>query len=288
MDLPVPDINDQLFAGVTLLLGWPPLEQFPRPRIHGLAAFFHQPAQSLVLLPRIGHQAHGFAQLLAFPGQAHLFLHAVVIGAHALGDLRQITAAVRGHDGGCIPGSAPLPSGEAAAGRALETAFAQQRVQALIERRDAVVVETRSDGAENRHGRAANGEGLAIALHLLAHVAQRVLGALAVELVDGHQVGEIQHVDFLQLAGGTEFRRHHVHGRIHQGHHGGVALTDPRSLHQHQIEAPSTDRRDGVSQVLGHLVAGYPGGQGAHVNVGVIDGIHADTVTEQRAAGFAP
>ena len=55
---------------------------------------------------------------------------------------------------------------------------------------------------------------LLVALHLLAHVAQRVLGAAAVELVDRHEIGEVEHVDLLELARGAEFRRHHVERRI--------------------------------------------------------------------------
>jgi hypothetical protein len=56
-----------------------------------------------------------------------------------------------------------------------------------------------------------------VALHLLGHVAQRVGGALAVELVDGHELGEVEHVDLLQLAGGAELGRHHVHRHVHSG-----------------------------------------------------------------------
>jgi hypothetical protein len=41
---------------------------------------------------------------------------------------------------------------------------------------------------------------LAVALELLAHVAQRVLRALAVELVDRDEVREVEHVDLLELA----------------------------------------------------------------------------------------
>jgi hypothetical protein len=47
-------------------------------------------------------------------------------------------------------------------------------------------------------------EALAVALVLLAHVAQRVGGALAVELVDRDEVGEVEHVDLLELRRGAE------------------------------------------------------------------------------------
>ena len=32
----------------------------------------------------------------------------------------------------------------------------------------------------------------------------------AIELVDGHEIGEVEHVDLLELAGGAELRRHHT------------------------------------------------------------------------------
>jgi hypothetical protein len=46
--------------------------------------------------------------------------------------------------------------------------------------------------------------------YCLRDVAQRVLAPLAVELVDGDDVGEVEHVDLLELAGGAELGRHHV------------------------------------------------------------------------------
>ena len=43
-------------------------------------------------------------------------------------------------------------------------------------------------------------EGFAVALHLLGDVAQRIVRALAVELVDRDELGEVEHVDLLELA----------------------------------------------------------------------------------------
>jgi hypothetical protein len=60
------------------------------------------------------------------------------------------------------------------------------------------------------------------------------------------------------------------------------------SFHDHQIETRLAHGGDGVTQVLGHLVARYPGGEGAHVDVGMIDGVHADAVAQQCAAGLSP
>ena len=73
--------------------------------------------------------------------------------------------------------------------------------QVLVERGDAVVVEPRRRWCRTpaaRSGRRA--EVLAVAGQLAADVAQRVLGAAALELVDRHGVGEVEHVDLLELA----------------------------------------------------------------------------------------
>jgi len=74
--------------------------------------------------------------------------------------------------------------------------------------------------------------------------AQRVVGELAVELVDRHHVGEIEHVDLLQLGGGAEFGRHHVHGDVGDLDDGGVALADARGLDDDDVEARCPTRGD--------------------------------------------
>ena len=134
----------------------------------------------------------------------------------------------------------------------------------LVQRRHAVVVEARGHGAEHRHAVGRLREQLAVALVLLAHVAQRVLGALAVELVDGDEVGEIEHVDLLELAGGAEFRRHHVERDVDQRHDGRVALADARGLDHDQIEAGDLAGGDHLGQRRGDFGAGIARRQRAH------------------------
>ena len=106
----------------------------------------------------------------------------------------------------------------------------QARQHRLVERGDAVVVEAAGHRAEHRHLVGPLAERLAVALHLLGDVAQRVGGALAVELVDRDELGEVEHVDLLELAGGAELRRHHVDRHVDQRHDRGVALADARGL----------------------------------------------------------
>ena len=97
---------------------------------------------------------------------------------------------------------------------------------------------------------------LAIALILLAHVAQRIRSALAVELVDRDKVGEVEHVDLFELARRAELGRHHVERDVDQWHDRGVPLADAGGLDGDQIEAGDFAGRDGVRQRLGDLAAG--------------------------------
>src|SRR5579859_30922 len=102
--------------------------------------------------------------------------------AHRLGDLGQIAHPRRRHDGGGGRGETLLRFGQAAV--ALLEALGGQRVeQAVIERGDAVIIEARGDGTEHRHRRRIDAEHFAVALHLLAHVAQRVEPALGSNLL---------------------------------------------------------------------------------------------------------
>ena len=117
------------------------------------------------------------------------------------------------------------------------------------------------------------------------HVAEGILGALAVELVDGNEVGEIQHVDLFQLAGGAELRRHDVERSIHVRHDGGVALADARSLDHDKVEAGQLAGGDDFRQGGGNFRTGVARRQRTHVDVRVADGVHADAIAEQCAAG---
>jgi hypothetical protein len=106
-----------------------------------------------------------------------------VVAAHRVGDLGQVAharAGTTGQPGACC---GAWPPGAACPSRAAGPSAAS-RGAGLVERGDAVVVEAAGHGAEHRHlvGRLPNASRLRCTC--LAHVAQRVLRALAVELVD--------------------------------------------------------------------------------------------------------
>jgi hypothetical protein len=178
--------------------------------------------------------ARGFLQLLHLARQPGLLAGALLVAAHRVGDLGQVARARGRHDGRLVGAvahpprrQAPSCSGSPVARRGLSAWYSAVTPSSL--KRAAMVPNTGiSSGAA---------PGFLVALDLLGHVAQRVGGALAVELVDGHELGEVQHVDLLELAGGAELRRHHVHGHVHQRHDGGVALADAGGLDDDQVEA---------------------------------------------------
>jgi hypothetical protein len=240
-------------------------------------------SKSRVLLAAL-EDGLGGLQRLAFAGQRGLLADVLVIAAQGVGDFGEIPDAVGRHDGaagrrGLDADNRQPPLGE------LEAALGEPRHQRLVERGDAVVVETRRHGAEHRHVVGLLAETLAVALVLLAHVAQRILGALAVELVDGDEVGEVEHVDLLQLAGGTELGRHDVERNVDQRHDRRVALADAGGLDHDQVEAGHLAGGDHVGQGLGDFAAGVARRQRAHVDVRMLDRVHADAVAQQRAAG---
>ena len=76
-----------------------------------------------------------------------------------------------------------------------------------------------------------------VAPPLLADVAQGVLAAALVELVEHEDPGEVEHVDLLELARGAVLRRHHVERDVDEVDDRGVALADPGRLDDDEIEA---------------------------------------------------
>ena len=178
------------------------------------------------------------------------------------------------------------------AGAKLQALLCKTCCERLIQRGNAVVIEARRYRAVHRHFVRRLLEKLAVALILLAHVAQRVGGALAIELVDGDEVGEVEHVDFLELARRTELWRHHIKRHIDMRHDRRVALSDTRSLDHDQLETRDFARGDRVGQRPGDFARCIACRQRAHVNARAfsvrMDRIHADAITQQRAARFSP
>ena len=294
MDLLVPDLDDVLVPGVGLLHIRPLRQQLARLGLQLRLALacqvqhrFHGP-----LPPGLVDLKHGGRglELLHFARQLRLRQRTALVPAHDLRDIGQVADAGARDNGRLMcavtgghlrqtPRSHPQPQ------------LSQARQQGLVQGRHPVIVEAAGHGAEHRHVFRACRPSLTVALDLLGHIAKCVGRALAVELVDGHERSEIQHVDLLELAGGTELRRHDVHRHIHQRHDGSIALPDAGGFHDDELKACGLAGGDHVGQGLADLAAEIPGRQAAHEHprpsLPGANGVHANTVPQQGPAALA-
>ncbi len=164
-----------------------------------------------------------------------------------------------------------------------EAVLRQQVAQVVVQRGDAVVVESRRARAEHRHVLPCGAERLAVADELAADVAQGVVGTAPLELVDRDGVGEVEHVDLLELGRGTELRGHHVQRAVREGDDVGVALPDPGSLDDHQVERGGLQHGERVGQVLGQPPARPARRHRPEEHLPPVEGVHPDPVAEQRS-----
>ena len=215
-------------------------------------------------------------------------LQVVLRAAAVRGDLGQVARALAGTSAWRSTSSVgPWVGHRPARARPRPTArraAAQRREQAVHAR----VVEAAGDGREHRHAVVRQLERGAVAPPLLAHVAQRVLGAALLELVERDQLGEVEHVDLLELARRAVLAGHHVERHVDQVDDLGVALADARGLDHDQVEAGVAQQAEHVGQ---HGAGGevLPArGERAHEHLLGRERVHADAVAEQRAAAAAP
>ena len=158
----------------------------------------------------------------------------------------------------------------------------------LVERIDAMVVELVGTGRIDRELLVCRTlEQTVAASVLLAHVAQGVERSRAVELVDRHEVGVVEHVDLLELHGGAVLGRHHIQREVGDVDDLGVRLADAGGLHQDEVEAGPLTDADRLLNVGGERPVCLPGGERAHEHSLGAEGVEPDPVAEQGAAGLA-
>ena len=306
-DLAIAHGHDKLVAGIRLAQRRPIGQQAAgrtiEPGFTPLGQRHHRVARALALGIIVMQHARGFAQLLNLAGKARLRAGPLLVAAHCIGNLGEIAHAGRRHDHRMIAGVAAchvrqtttgfggsprlIAAARAAAQRQRQAERNQLGQHALIERGHTIIVETRGLRAEDRHLVGCGGPELAIALVLLADIAQGIERALAIELVDGHEIGEIEHVNFFELAGRTKLGGHDIERGIDQRHDRGIALTDARGLDHDQIKARHLAGGDHIGQRLADLAAGIAGGERAHEDIGMVDGIHANAIAKQGPARLA-
>ena len=75
---------------------------------------------------------------------------------------------------------------------------------------DTGIVKLGSYTSENRHVFGGYIPQIPVSLNLFSHIAEGIEGASLVKFVDGDDIGEVEHVNFLELRGCAEFGRHNV------------------------------------------------------------------------------
>ena len=150
---------------------------------------------------------------------------------------------------------------------------------------DARIVEAAGDGrVDGQLGIGAREVGRMVAPPLLAHIAQRVLGTAPLEFVEDHDLGEVEHVDLLELARRAVLAGHDIDRQVDMIDDLGVALADAGGLDDDQIEPRQLVERDDIVEHRRGGEVAAPGRERTHVDVRRREAVHADAIAEQRPA----
>ena len=223
------------------------------------------------------------AELLDAAGECGIALGGGVIRADGLGDLGEVPLTAPRKDADQPGGGATLDYGQDAIelGEAL---LDEESLDELVEGRDAVIIEARGARAEDRHLLPWSAECPAVADDLPRDIAPGILCTAPLVLVHRDHIGEVEHVDLLELRRRPEFRSHHVEGDIAVRDDRSVALTDARGLDDDDVEASGLAGGDDVVEGVGDLMAGITGGKRSEEDDIGIDAVHPDAVAEEGPA----
>ena len=214
-----------------------------------------------------------------------LLANLTVDAAALFGDLGEIAHALAGDQHGCawflkrrVDSRRPLFLIE------MQLA-AHQPAQVREHPGHARIVELAGDRWIDRHFFVGQLERDAVALPLLAHVAQRVFGAALVVLVQHDEFGEVDHVDLLELARRAVVARHDVHWKVDQIDDFRIGLADAGRLDDDEVVALPFEKRDAVLEHDRSRRVLAARRHRAHEHALAAQRSHADAIAEQRAAG---
>ena len=153
------------------------------------------------------------------------------------------------------------------------------------------VIKLAGDTAEYRHFIDGGIPGIAVALHLFAHIAQGIEGAAFIEFVDGDDIRKIEHVNFFQLGGCAKFGRHHIQTQVAVVYNFGVTLPDTARFEDNQVVMRCFQDFNGRLYIFGKGQVALAGRERAHVHPSTcefrVQGIHSNSVAQQRTTGFS-
>ncbi len=172
-------------------------------------------------------------ELVHPPRDRRLRAHERVVALARLDDLGEVARALRRDD----------PALLAHPGRELELRVERRAGllrddvhDCLVEPVHPWVVELGGDRPVDGHVVVRDSERIVVPPPLLLHVAQRVERAALVEFVDRDDVGEVEHVDLLELRRRAVLGRHQIQRYVGMLGDLRVRLPDPRRLHDDEIE----------------------------------------------------
>ena len=203
-----------------------------------------------------------------------------MIAANGVANLREVAGARRGHDGrqrrhGVVDARG-YPAGPHVGDTLREGA--EETVHAGV-------AEARCGAGEDRHGVGVSVELHPVPLHLLGNILAGIFGATLIGLVDGNEVGIVEHLNLLELRRRTELGRHHIERDVAEFGHLGVALADARSLEQDEVVAGERENPRAIFRGLRQRPVGLPRGKRTHEDAVVKNSVHPDAVAEQRTTG---
>ena len=146
------------------------------------------------------------------------------------------------------------------------------------------VVELRRHGLEHRQFGVVGTEPIVVAAKLLPDVSERIVGALPVRLVDDDGVGEVDHVDLLELARRPVLGGHDVDRPIRQIDDLRSGLAAAGRLDDDEVEAGELAHGDRSFQRSRDSDICRPRGHRPHVHPRMREHVHADSVAQQCPA----
>ena len=155
----------------------------------------------------------------------------------------------------------------------------------LVEAVEARIPETAGHRRRHRHRRATRQP--AGPAERLADREECVGSSGVVRLVQRHRIGEVEHVDLLELALGAEVGGHHMEREIADVHDPGAPLPDPAGLHDHESEPGGAQHEQRVPGDRREFAPRPAGGEAPHEDAGIPGGAQPDPVAEERAPGAA-
>ena len=152
-----------------------------------------------------------------------------------IGNFAEIACAFGWNDNGLGRGCFGLRSGNP--GLKFNASFRMDGIDdGMIKGCDPIVIEFGRDGAKNGHIQRLPIKCFAVALYLFANIPHGIFPAAFFKFVDHHQVGEVKHINFFKLGGGTELTGHHINGDVDQIGNARIPLPDAGGLGNNQIK----------------------------------------------------